>query len=157
MPVTDQIDLAKKFLRDRLLTDNTTLFGYNSESHQIKELISRTVNHGESNSAVIIGPKGCGKTTVSTSVIHENSSRIATLTILASVSVGFIGAFRTSAHRQFLHKRYDCPPQWLHSNGRWHRAEINHQTIELGDGGQWQGVYSVRRQSGVPTRLLEIG
>lgn len=59
----------KIFLRDRLITDNTTLFGYAQESYQIKELISRTVSCGESNSALIIGPKGCGKSTVSNSIL----------------------------------------------------------------------------------------
>lgn len=75
MPVIDQMDVAKKFLRNRLVTDNATLFGYLSERHQIKELISRTLNHGESNSAVIIGPKGCGKTTVSILIAHKVNNK----------------------------------------------------------------------------------
>lgn len=61
----NQLELTKRFLKDRLITDHTTLFGYVSESSQIKELISRTVECGESNSALIIGPRACGKSTVS--------------------------------------------------------------------------------------------
>lgn len=60
-----QIEIAKKFLKQRLKTDHTTFFGHSGEFNQIKELITRTVEHSESNSVLIIGPPSCGKTTVS--------------------------------------------------------------------------------------------
>lgn len=65
------MDNVKELLRDRLIKDNTTLFGYSSESYQIKELMFRTVNCGESNSALIIGPKGCGKSQLIASVLSQ--------------------------------------------------------------------------------------
>lgn len=61
----DQLKLAKRFLVNRLLTDHTTFWGHSEEYDQIKELIARTAKYGESNSALITGPRGCGKTTVS--------------------------------------------------------------------------------------------
>lgn len=66
-----KMDPIKIFLRNRLVSDKTTLIGYAQESYQIKELISRTVNCGESNSALIIGPNGCGKSTVSLSQLQQ--------------------------------------------------------------------------------------
>lgn len=60
-----QIELTKKLLKHRLKADHTTLFGYANEFSQIKELITRTADYGESNSLLIIGPPSCGKTTVS--------------------------------------------------------------------------------------------
>lgn len=59
-----QMELAVKFLRHRLKEDHTTFIGNESEKRQIRELISRTAEHGESNSALIIGSAGSGKTTV---------------------------------------------------------------------------------------------
>lgn len=65
-----QIEITKKFLKHRLKTDHTTFFGHSYEFNQVKELITRTVEHGESNSVLIIGPPSCGKTTVSKLKIH---------------------------------------------------------------------------------------
>lgn len=59
-----QMESAVQFLKLRLRTDHTTFIGHSIEYNQIKELISRTSEHGESNSALVIGPLGCGKTTV---------------------------------------------------------------------------------------------
>lgn len=60
-----QMELAVKFLKHRLKFDHTTFIGNESEKRQIFDLISRTVEFGESNSALIIGAPGTGKTTVS--------------------------------------------------------------------------------------------
>lgn len=62
-----QMELAVQFLKHRLRTDYTTFIGHTTEYNQIKELIWRTSEHGVSNSALVIGPPGCGKTTVRTS------------------------------------------------------------------------------------------
>lgn len=58
------MELAVKLLKQRLKSDNTTFFGNESEFRQISELICRTSEHGESNSALVIGSAGTGKTTV---------------------------------------------------------------------------------------------
>lgn len=62
------MDSAVKFIKHRLRMDHTTFIGHTAEYNQIKELISRTSENGESNSALVIGPLGCGKTTVSTPI-----------------------------------------------------------------------------------------
>lgn len=59
-----QMELAVKFLKHRLKSDFTTFIGNAAEYQQISELINRTCEHGESNSALVIGTEGCGKTTV---------------------------------------------------------------------------------------------
>lgn len=60
-----QMESAVQFLKHRLRTDHSTFIGHATQHNQIKELISRTSERGESNSALVIGPIGCGKTTVS--------------------------------------------------------------------------------------------
>lgn len=60
-----QMESAVQFLKHRLRADHTTFIGHTTECNQVKELISRTSESGESNSALVIGPIGCGKTTVS--------------------------------------------------------------------------------------------
>lgn len=59
------MELALKFLKHRLKSDHTTFLGNDSEFRRINELITRTSDCGESNSALIIGTAGSGKTTVS--------------------------------------------------------------------------------------------
>lgn len=59
-----QMESAVKFLKHRLNTDHTTFIGNEPEFRQIRELISRTADYGESNSALIIGAAGSGKSTV---------------------------------------------------------------------------------------------
>lgn len=56
---------AREFLKKRLLKDKTTLYGFEEEKEQIKNLFVRTAKHSESNSAILIGPKKSGKSTVS--------------------------------------------------------------------------------------------
>lgn len=58
------MDLAVKFLKHRLKSDHSTFIGNESEFRQISELICRTSDHGESNSALVIGSAGAGKTMV---------------------------------------------------------------------------------------------
>lgn len=58
------MDLAVKLLKHRLKHDYTTLIGNSAEYQQISELITRTSEYGESNSALVVGSAGCGKTTV---------------------------------------------------------------------------------------------
>lgn len=66
MPVL-QSETAKirQFLKSRLQTDVTSFRGYESEWQNIRDLLFRTAEHGESNSALLLGTRGSGKTTVS--------------------------------------------------------------------------------------------
>lgn len=58
------MELAVKLLKHRLRSDHTTFCGNSAEYDQIRDLITRTSENGESNSALVIGTAGCGKTTV---------------------------------------------------------------------------------------------
>ena len=66
-----QIDVKnlRKFLKDRLMRDYRTFRGFETEWQHIHDLLARTAEVGESNSALLIGPRGCGKTTVKQSRI----------------------------------------------------------------------------------------
>lgn len=55
---------AKKLLKKRLQFDKSTLYGFQEEKAQIKDLFLRTAKNSESNSAILVAPKKCGKTTV---------------------------------------------------------------------------------------------
>lgn len=72
--INTQIEAAVQFLKQRIKKDRSTFVGYSAEWNQIKELIAQTADHGESNSALIIGPIGCGKTTVGTPSDSKRSS-----------------------------------------------------------------------------------
>ncbi|XP_062550599.1 origin recognition complex subunit 4 [Armigeres subalbatus] len=72
MPVqVEQSEKTRKFLKSRLQTDVTAFRGYESEWQHIRDLLFRTAEHGESNSALLLGPRGCGKTTLVTSVLAD--------------------------------------------------------------------------------------
>lgn len=60
-----QIKLARKFLKMKIIEDNLTFRDHEEEKLHISDIITRTVEAGESNSALVIGPRGSGKTTVS--------------------------------------------------------------------------------------------
>lgn len=67
MPADDSEELlkARQFLKERLQKDNTTFRGHEKERANVKQLLQRTAEMGESNSLLLIGPRGSGKTTVS--------------------------------------------------------------------------------------------
>jgi origin recognition complex subunit 4 len=54
----------RKFLKNNIL-NNSKFVGHEKEKQQIYDLLHRTIESGESNSALLIGPRGSGKTTVS--------------------------------------------------------------------------------------------
>ena len=56
---------VRKFLKSRLQLDKTTFYGYENEKAHIRNLFTQVAKEGESNSALLIGFKKCGKTTVS--------------------------------------------------------------------------------------------
>lgn len=63
--VAEEVIKARRFLKERLQRDFTTLRGYEAERVNVRQLLQRTAEMGESNSLLLIGPRGAGKTTVS--------------------------------------------------------------------------------------------
>lgn len=59
-----QIKLARKYLKMKIMEDDLSFHGHEQQKMHVRDLLSRTVEAGESNSALIIGPRGSGKTTV---------------------------------------------------------------------------------------------
>ena len=62
---SEELLKLRKFLKERLQRDFTTLRGHENERENIRQLLQRTAEMGESNSLLLIGPRGSGKTTVS--------------------------------------------------------------------------------------------
>lgn len=61
-----QIQLIRKYLKLKVLEDNITFRKHEKARSHIYDVMKRTVSGGESHSALMIGPRGSGKTTVST-------------------------------------------------------------------------------------------
>lgn len=59
-----QIKLIRKYLKLKIMEDNVSFRNHTEERHHVYDLMKRTVLHGESHSALMIGPRGSGKTTV---------------------------------------------------------------------------------------------
>ncbi|NXW65731.1 ORC4 protein, partial [Eurystomus gularis] len=64
---------VQKILRERLCHHYATgkLFGVEHQHRHLLELLRRTTVHGESNSALVIGPRGSGKTALLNHVLKE--------------------------------------------------------------------------------------
>lgn len=58
----------RSYLKKKLLEHNI-LLGNEKERNQIQDLIKKTVQFGESNSALLIAPPGSGKTIVSNNTL----------------------------------------------------------------------------------------
>lgn len=43
---------------------NDHLYGFESEQKELLHIVKKTTDFGESDSVIILGPRGCGKTTV---------------------------------------------------------------------------------------------
>lgn len=65
LSVEDGAVLCRNTIKKKLLLPESVFRGYEKEKIHLSELLRRTVEMGESNSALLIGPRGCGKTTVS--------------------------------------------------------------------------------------------
>ncbi|XP_009460087.1 PREDICTED: origin recognition complex subunit 4 [Nipponia nippon] len=67
------ISQVQKILRERFCRRYATgkLFGIEHQHRHLLELLKRTAVHGESNSALIIGPRGSGKTALLNHVLKE--------------------------------------------------------------------------------------
>ena len=59
-----EIESTRKYLKEKLQKDTTTFLGHEKERDHIRDLFWRTATESESNSALLIGPKKGGKTTV---------------------------------------------------------------------------------------------
>lgn len=62
--LTTQIKLIRKYLKLKIMEDNVSFRNHNQERNNVYDLIKRVIVNGESHSALMIGPRGCGKTTV---------------------------------------------------------------------------------------------
>nr|XP_003225025.2 PREDICTED: origin recognition complex subunit 4 isoform X1 [Anolis carolinensis] len=67
------ISKVQRILRERFChpSPNEKLFGIESQYKQLLELLKRTAIHGESNSVLIIGPRGSGKTLLTCHVLNK--------------------------------------------------------------------------------------
>ncbi|XP_017469248.1 PREDICTED: origin recognition complex subunit 4 [Rhagoletis zephyria] len=61
----------RRFLKERLQRDYTTLHGHKTDRENVRQLLQRTVELGESNSLLLIGPRGSGKTTLINAVLAD--------------------------------------------------------------------------------------
>jgi origin recognition complex subunit 4 len=68
LSVEDGLVLCRNTIKKKLLLPESVFRGHEKEKIHLSELLRRTVEMGESNSALLIGPRGCGKTTVSLAV-----------------------------------------------------------------------------------------
>lgn len=59
-----QIKLTRKYLKMKIIEDNLSFRNHSQQKQHVQDLLSRTTESGESNSALVIGPRGAGKTTV---------------------------------------------------------------------------------------------
>lgn len=67
---SEELLKTRKFLKERLQRDYSTFRGHENERDNVRQLLQRTAEMGESNSLLLIGPRGSGKTTVSKVVSH---------------------------------------------------------------------------------------
>ncbi|XP_030376583.1 origin recognition complex subunit 4 [Scaptodrosophila lebanonensis] len=65
-----ELATVRCFLKERLQRDYTTLRGYETERSNVRQLLERTAE-GESNSLLLIGPRGAGKTTLINAVLTD--------------------------------------------------------------------------------------
>ncbi|XP_073964931.1 origin recognition complex subunit 4-like [Choristoneura fumiferana] len=68
-----QIKQIRKYLKLRIMEDNVTFRGHEQEWNHVYDLMKRSVLQGESHSALLIGPRGSGKTTLVNSVLNHLS------------------------------------------------------------------------------------
>ena len=66
----EAIKQIRLLLKNKLLTD-FKINSYDEERTQITDLLKRNIEHGESNSLLIIGPRGAGKTKVTREVCWD--------------------------------------------------------------------------------------
>ncbi|XP_013136750.1 PREDICTED: origin recognition complex subunit 4 isoform X2 [Papilio polytes] len=75
-PLALNIKLIRKYLKIKVLEDNVQFQDHEIERNHVHDLIKRVVSNGESHSALVIGPRGCGKTTLINSVLGQLESEL---------------------------------------------------------------------------------
>lgn len=60
----DLTENTRKFLKERVQKDRVTLYGFDKEQNELRNLLLMTSNNSQSNSALLLGKKSGGKTTV---------------------------------------------------------------------------------------------
>ncbi|XP_046814472.1 origin recognition complex subunit 4 isoform X1 [Vespa crabro] len=70
----NMILLTRKYLKRKIMCPETKFRHHIKERLHVLDLLKRTVEMGESNSALLIGPRGSGKTTLINSVLVELST-----------------------------------------------------------------------------------
>lgn len=58
------IDVIRKYLKHKIINNCEIINNYEKEHQQLYNLINLTINNGESQSVLIMGPRGAGKTIV---------------------------------------------------------------------------------------------
>lgn len=71
-----QIKLTRKYLKCKIMQDNLTFRGHDQEKQHLYDLMKRTIVNGEAHSAFVIGPAGCGKTTLINAALSELSQEV---------------------------------------------------------------------------------
>ncbi|NXX84450.1 ORC4 protein, partial [Urocolius indicus] len=113
---------VQKILRERFCCHHATgkLFGMERQYKHLLELLKRTTVHGESNSALIIGPRGSGKTALLNHVLKE-------LTEMKQVRENLLKVHLNGKENcQFLMKT-DFLPGLLQTNDKVALKEITRQ------------------------------
>lgn len=64
---------TQAYILNRLRNDDTNFFGHTEEFLTVRDLLNKTVEFSESNSALIIGPPRSGKSTVSIKIHHPHA------------------------------------------------------------------------------------
>lgn len=110
------MELAVKCIKHRLRSEHTVFTGHATEYNQISDLISRTSEHGESNSALIIGTAGCGKTTV----IYKSYAKIDSI-IIFLILFSFLSQLITAILSDLIQKdAFRANTQIVNLNGYIH-------------------------------------
>jgi origin recognition complex subunit 4 len=68
LSIEDGLVMCKNIIKKKLLLPESVFRGQEKERIHLLELLRRTVEMGESDSVLLIGPRGSGKTTVSLTV-----------------------------------------------------------------------------------------
>ncbi|KAF1354007.1 origin recognition complex subunit 4 C-terminus-domain-containing protein [Delphinella strobiligena] len=72
---TDLQSLQQTILQQLTNRRQNTLVGLDSETHQIASLVDQTISAGESNSLLVIGARGSGKTAVVESILSSQTQK----------------------------------------------------------------------------------
>uniref|UniRef100_A0A1B0DD64 Origin recognition complex subunit 4 n=2 Tax=Phlebotomus papatasi TaxID=29031 RepID=A0A1B0DD64_PHLPP len=63
--------LTRKYLKNALMNSKTSISGHEEQRRQVEELFRKVAGDGESNSAILIGQRGSGKTTLIASILMD--------------------------------------------------------------------------------------